>query len=253
MKISCSIICFNEEKNIRRCLESVKWCDEIVVVDNGSTDRTLEICGQYTNKILFRAWAGYVDQKQFALEQCAHDWVLNIDADEEVSSELRDEILATMNESQPSTQVNGYYLLRVVYYLDRWWRKGLWYPEYRLRLCKKSATSWGGMDPHEKAMVQGLTKRLNGELHHYTYTDISDHIAQLNNFSSQSAKSMHQEGKKFSLLKLIFNPFFRFFKSYIIKKGYREGIPGLVVSALNAYYVIMKYAKLWELQRERHR
>ncbi len=249
--ISAFIVCCNEERNIRRCLESVRWCDEILVIDSGSTDQTLEICREYTQRIFERPWPGFVAQKQFGLEQCRGEWILNLDADEEVSPELRDEILRAI-EPPHSDGLNGFQLSRVVFYLNRWWRKGGWYPEYRLRLCRRAATTWGGKDPHEKATVVGRTKRLKGELRHYTYSDMGHQIRSLNNYSSTAARSMFENGKKASMIKLLFNPPARFLKFYLVKRGFREGLPGLIVALLESYYVFMKYAKLWELSRGGH-
>lgn len=245
-QITAFIICMNEESQIRRCLESVKWCDEIVmVVDSRSSDRTLDICKEYTSRIFVKDWPGFVKQKRFGLEQCTTEWVLNLDADEEVSDELRDEILdALVNSPQ---EVNGYYLSRVVFFLGRWWRKGGWYPEYRLRLCRRAFTQWGGNDPHEKAIVSGQTKRLSGELHHYTYSDLSHQVRTLNSFSSQAARTLYDRGKRATWFNVMFNPLFRFAKWYLLKKGFREGFPGLSIAILEAYYVFLKYLKLWEL------
>lgn len=247
-RISAFVICLNEESQIKRCLDSIAWCSEIVVVDSGSTDKTLDICRGYTGKIFHRTWTGYVDQKRFGLEQCSNPWVLNIDADEEVSAELRSEIEAILaQDAQGQIQENGFQISRVVYYLGRWWRQGGWYPEYRLRLCRKSATTWGGDDPHEKAIVSGPTKKLKGELFHYTYSDISDQVARLNRFSSSAAKSMYQKGERTTLLEVLSRPLFRFIKFYIFKQGFRDGFAGFVVALLETYYVFLKYAKLWEL------
>ena len=240
----------NEEQNIRRCLESIKWCDEIVVVDSGSTDETLSICREYTDRIFERNWPGFVEQKRFALTQCVHEWVLNVDADEEVSPELRDELIEVLSaDMKQQVEQSGYYLLRVVFYLNRWWRKGGWFPEYRLRFFRRKATSWGGEDPHEKALVTGKIAKLNTELRHYTYADMSQHARSLNLLSSVAAASMHSRGEDSTLLQMLLNPVYRFIKFYIIKKGFLEGLPGFIVALLEAYYVFLKYAKLWEMER----
>lgn len=248
--LSAFIICCNEERNIERCLESIKWCDEIVVVDSGSTDRTLEIVRRYTDKIYSRAWTGFVAQKRYALGQCSSEWVLNIDADEVVSPELQQQISEVLaKHSHESRNINGYELSRVVFYMNRWWRRGGWYPEYRLRLCRKSATTWGGDDPHEKASVTGETKRLPGELQHYTYTSLTSQMHSLNKFSETAAQTMFKKGEHFSLLKLLVRPIGRFLKFFVLKSGFREGFPGFVVASLEAFYVFLKYAKLWELEK----
>jgi glycosyltransferase involved in cell wall biosynthesis len=248
--ISAFIVCCNEERQIRRCLESVKWCDEIVVVDSGSTDATLEICREYTAKIYHRAWEGYVIQKRFALEQCSSDWVLNIDADEEVSPELQREIQAILvaDTAPARPEIHGYYLNRVVYFLQRWWRKGGWYPEYRLRLCRRAVTTWGGEDPHEKAFVRGATKRCVGELFHYSFTDLTDYVRRLNTLSANAAHTLIKKGRSGSLINIILHPLARFFKFYVSKRGFREGTAGLIVATIEAYSAFLKYAKVWELQ-----
>lgn len=249
--ISAFIVCCNEERQIRRCLESVKFCDEIVVVDSGSTDRTLQICAEYTSKITHQDWQGYVLQKRFALGQCSSDWVLNIDADEEVSEELQEEILGILrNDKAGKVQTNGFLLNRVVFFLDRWWRKGGWYPEYRLRLCRRSVTKWGGEDPHEKAEVSGETKRCKGELHHYSFTDLTDYVRRMNTLSSNATASLMRRGIKASAATILLRSFARFFKFYVSKLGFREGMAGLIVAAIEAHSVLLKYAKLWEAQQK---
>lgn len=238
----------NEERQIRRCLESIKWCDELVIVDSGSTDSTLEICREYTDKILHRDWQGYVLQKRFALEQCTSEWVLNLDADEEVSVGLRDEILGILEKdaTPEHTSPQGYYINRVVFFLDRWWRKGGWYPEYRLRLCRRIVTTWGGEDPHEKASVMGPISRCKGELFHYSFTDLTDYVRRVNTLSSNAATTLLTKGVNPSLVAILFRPPIRFLKFYLTKQGFREGIAGLVVALIEAYGVLLKYAKVWE-------
>lgn len=250
--ISAFIVCCNEERQIRRCLESVRFCDEIVVVDSGSTDRTLEICAEFTSKISHRDWQGYVLQKRFALSQCNSDWVLNIDADEEVSEELQDEILQILRDDKAGRfSSNGFLLNRVVFFLDRWWRKGGWYPEYRLRLCRRSVTTWGGEDPHEKASVTGETRRCKGELHHYSFTDLTDYVRRMNTLTSNATSSLIKRGASASAGTIIGRSLARFLKFYVAKRGFREGRAGLIVAAIEAHSVLLKYAKLWEVQSKK--
>jgi glycosyltransferase involved in cell wall biosynthesis len=245
--VSAFIVCLNEEQQIRRCLESVKWCDEIVVVDSGSTDQTLAICQEYTDRIVYRSWSGYVDQKRHALSLCTGEWVLNLDADEEVSRELAHELQAIVHND--THRYNGYYLNRVSFFLNRWWRKGGWYPEYRLRFCRRSATTWGGVDPHEKASVSGDTKKCKGELFHYSFTDLSDFVRRSNTLCSNVVASMLKRGVNCSLLDLLVRPWARFFKFFFLKRGYREGIAGFVVALIEAHTVFLKYALLWEARK----
>ena len=255
LRISAFIVCCNEERKIRRCLESIAWCDEIVVVDSGSTDQTLSICREYTDRIFQRPWPGFVEQKRYALEQCRSEWALNIDADEEVSPELRTDIEGILANDDPSNvnAFNGYELSRVVFFLGRWWRKGGWYPEFRLRLCRRTRTDWGGEDPHERALVEGAIGRLKGELRHYTYANLADQVRSLNSLSTAAAATLHRHGRRSSLLVILSRPIGRFFKFYVLKRGFREGVAGVLVAIFESAYVFLKYAKLWELEHIEHR
>jgi hypothetical protein len=242
-RISCCIISFNEEKNIRRCLESVKWCDEIVVVDSFSTDCTVAICREYTDRVLQRQWPGYVEQKRFALSQATYEWVLNVDADEEVSPELEQEIRVALVQNKE--EVDGFYIPRLVYYLGRWWWRG-WYPGYRLRLFRKAKVRWGGVDPHEKVILQGRAGRFRSHLYHYTYKDIADHLRALNSLTEVAALELYVRGKRVSFSNLCLRPMWRFVRVYFLRGCFLEGVPGFFVAATSAFYVFLKYAKLWE-------
>jgi glycosyltransferase involved in cell wall biosynthesis len=221
----------------------VKWCDEIVIVDSFSTDQTVNICREYTQQIIQRPWPGYVEQKRFALSQATHDWVLNVDADEEVSPELRHEILAVLQRNH--LDVDGYYIPRLVYYLGRWWWRG-WYPGHRLRLFRKAKVRWGGVDPHEKVLLHGQADRLHGNLYHYTYDNIYDHLRALNGLTEIASRELALRGKHARLSDLLLRPFWRFVRFYILNGGFREGVPGFFVAVTTAFYVFLKYAKLWE-------
>ncbi|MCB0352074.1 MAG: glycosyltransferase [Bdellovibrionales bacterium] len=252
-RISAFVICKNEEKNIARCLDSISWCDELVIVDSGSTDRTLEICRRYPRvRLIERHWPGHREQKQFALEQCSYDWVLNLDSDEELSTELQGNIGRILAEDFHGQAVSdGYFLCRVVRFLDRWWDQGGWHPEYRMRFFRRKLAKWGGVNPHEKAIVCGNTSKLAGHLFHYTYENFSDLIATLNRFSSQSAEAMYQQGTRSSLAKIVLRPPFRWMKFFLLKRGYREGGIGFMVAVAEAFYTFLKYVKLWELERSK--
>lgn len=241
--VSCCIVCFNEEPVIRRCLESVKWCDEIMVVDSFSTDKTLEICQDYAARIIQRAWPGYIEQKRFALSQASHEWILNIDADEEVSPPLQNEIQAVLQRDDPA--VDGFYIPRLVHYLGRWWWHG-WYPSYRLRLFRKHKVRWGGVDPHEKVLLHGRSERLSGNLHHYTYTDIGDHLRTVNSLTDISSRELMLRKRQSHLRDVLFRPLWRFLSFYLLRGCIRDGLPGLFVAATSAFYVFLKYAKLRE-------
>ena len=247
-KISAFVISFNEEADIARCLKSLDFCDEVLVIDSFSTDRTVSIAEGLGARVLQRKWPGYVAQKAFGLENCTHEWVLNVDADEEVSPELRASILAVLSSAAvaESAVYAGYEINRLVYYFNRWWRNGGWYPEYRLRFLRKSLTVWGGSDPHEKPTVRGQVGRLEGDLYHYTYASLDDQVQQLSRFASLGAKTYYDKGKRASVVSMTVAPLVRFFKFYVVKRGYREGVVGFIVAMLEGYYTFLKYARLWE-------
>ncbi len=249
-KVSAFVIAFNEEGYIRDCLASLAFCDEVIVIDSFSTDRTAEIAKGMGAKVISRKWPGYRAQKAFGLSQVTHDWVINIDADERIDSTLRQEIIEVLSgrdASKPGEPIVGYRLNRVVFHLGRWWRSGGWYPEYRLRFFRKDAVVWGGHDPHEKPISCGRLEKLKGELSHYSYSDLDDQFKRLVKFASLSAEESFRLGKKVSIFDLVVRPFLRVSKFFILKRGYREGLAGLVVALAEGMYTFMKYARLWEL------
>ena len=245
--ISAIIVCFNEEDNIEDCLQSVTWCDEIVVVDSFSTDRTVEICRRYTDHVFQRAWAGYRDQKAFAHSKATKDWVILVDSDERVPPELRAEIERAL--SRDGSRYAAYAVPRVVYYLGRWWWRGGWYPDYDIRVFRRGLARWGGLDPHERIFVQGRVRRLRNPIQHYSYRDIADHVGRVNHFTDLSARELRASGQRWRWWHSIIHPPFRFFRSFVWKRGFLEGAPGFFIAATAAFYVFLKYAKLRELER----
>lgn len=241
-KISTIIISFNEEANIERCIESVAGIsDEIVVVDSGSTDRTAEIARRYTDRVIIREWPGYGKQKQWALDQVSHEWVFSVDADEEVSPELKAEI-ETLD-----FRADGYYLPRRVWYLNRWINHCGWYPDYVLRLFKKKRGGFTDNILHESVVLKGTTERLKNNLHHYSYRDVTHHLEKMNTFTSLAAKQMYARGTRAGVYSVSIVPFLEFIKVYFLKRGILDGLPGLVIATLHACYVFEKYAKLFEM------
>jgi glycosyltransferase involved in cell wall biosynthesis len=247
-KISAVVVCYNEEDRIRDCLESLRWCDEIVVIDSFSTDRTPDICRCYTDRVIQRTWVGYRDQKAYAHSQATKEWVLLVDADERVTAALREEILDAL--AQDNGQYAGYSVPRLVNYLGRWWWRGGWYPDYDVRLFRHDRAKWGGSDPHEKILVDGKVRRLRNPLHHYSYRNIEDHIRRINRFTSISSQELKREGGRCRIADALLRPVARFFRSYVLKRGFMEGFAGFYVAVIAAVYVFLKYAKLWELELE---
>lgn len=246
--VSAIVVCFNEEKNIGDCLASLQWCDEIVVVDSFSTDRTVEICRQFTDRVIQRRWAGYRDQKAFAHSQATKDWVILVDSDERVTPELRGEIQEAL--ARDGGRYMAYQVPRLVYYLKRWWRRGGWYPDYDIRLFRRERATWGGSDPHEKIVVDGPVGRLRHPLHHFSYRNIDDHIQRINRFTTISSGELGKDRQRFRLSDALLRPAVRFFRSYILKRGFMEGFAGFYVAVTAAVYVFLKYAKLWEIELE---
>jgi glycosyltransferase involved in cell wall biosynthesis len=243
--ISVCITACNEESNIRRCLASCSWADEIVVVDSFSSDRTVEICREYTPRVYQHKWLGYIGQKNLIKDLAKGPWIFFVDADEEISPELRDEVQQLFASGEAGDYA-GFKFPRMVYYLGRWIRHGDWYPDAKMRLFRKDKGVCGGKEPHDRTEVDGRVKRLKGNLHHYTYTGLADQLRTINNFTTISAKAMAEDKRRFSLWHLTLRPGFRFFRGYFIKRGILDGLPGFIVAMLNAYSVFVKYAKLWE-------
>lgn len=245
--LSGVVICFNEEDVIERCLESLAFCDEIVVVDSNSTDRTRELVSRYTKNVIVQDFLGYVKQKNFALERATGDWVVCLDADEALSPELQEEIQVAI-ASAPDA-ISGFVLPRVTYFLGVWHEAGEWYPDAQLRVFRRDRGFWTGRDPHDRIDLRGDRRPLGGKLLHWNYRDLSDHIATIDTFSAKQAQGMREEGIRFRLRDLLVRPLYRFIKGYFLRGGFRMGLPGFLVSVSTAYYVFMKYAKLWEMEQ----
>lgn len=241
MKVTACIICKNEERNIRDCLESVKWADEIVVVDSGSTDRTVEIAKEYTPNVFFNEWRGYNAQREFAMAKATSDWVFCLDADERCTPELRDAIRASLSDG-----VDGFYVKRHTYYLGRWINHGGWYPDWKLRVVRRGQAKCTGIEPHDLIEVPGPTARLHADLLHYTYANFSAQLRQIDKFSDVFRDRWIQEGRKPSLLMMLLHPWWKFFEVYLFKLGLLDGRAGFVIAVATAFYTFAKHVKLWE-------
>ncbi len=248
-KVSVTVITRDEARNLAAALESVAWADEIVVVDSESTDDTVAIARRFTDRVVVREWPGYVAQKNHAASIASHDWIFSLDADERVTPSLADEIRDVMSGEAANA---AYQVPRVTWHLGRWIRSTDWYPDHQVRLYDRRRARWTGQYVHEAlemSSADGPVGTLRGELQHYPFRDIADHLDTINKYTTYSAKQMYESGRRAGLPQIIGHPPLAFLRNYIAKGGIRDGGPGLVISAMNAYYVYLKFAKLWELSR----
>ncbi len=247
MKLTVTVITYNEAAHIQHALESVAWADEIIVVDSGSTDATVDLARPLATQVIVRGWPGYSEQKNFAAGAASNDWVLSLDADERVTPELAAEIRALLSRGP---QARGYRVRRVTRYLGRWIRSTDWFPDHQLRLYDRRAGRWNGLRIHESFRLdEGVPARLQGELHHYAYRDISHHLKKIDSYTTLIAAQSHEQGRRTNVLAMALHPWFAFMRNYVLRRGFTDGTAGFVISLLNAYYVFLKLAKLWELQR----
>jgi glycosyltransferase involved in cell wall biosynthesis len=243
MKLTVTVITKNEADNIERCLASAPFADEIVVVDSGSDDGTVEIARRFTDRVVINAWPGHVAQKQHAVDLAEHDWILSLDADEEVSDELAAQIEA-LKAAGPERE--AYTVRRRTFYLGQWINHSGWYPDTRIRLFDRRRARWGGTNPHDEVICDGSVGELAGDVNHYSYRDMSHHLSRINEYTTIMAAESFAKGRRAGLVDLLLRPPFAFVKKYVLQKGFLDGRHGLVVCALTGYYVFCKYAKLWE-------
>ena len=250
MKITTVIITLNEEQNIGRCLASVKdFSDEIVVIDSLSTDKTEEICAGFGLRFIKQEWLGYSGQKNFGNEMASNDWIFSIDADEEVSDELKKSILEL--KKQDVSEDKAFVVNRLTNYCGKWIRHCGWYPDSRIRLWNRKNGSWVG-DIHEVIEFQEETEKitLKGDLHHYSYKNIEDHIRIANKYTTLIAQDRFKKGKRSSFVKRYLSPPFAFVRDFIFKGGFLDGKRGFAICRINAFSTYLKYIKLWELEIE---
>jgi len=245
LPLSVAVITLNEEHNLPRCLESVKdLAAEIVVVDSGSTDKTVEIAEAHGAKVFHNPWPGHVRQKNYALERCTSPWVLSLDADEALSHELRQALTGLF--AKPEAMADGYLLNRRNNYLGEWiWHA--WYPEWRVRLVRRSKAQWTGRDPHDKLEVDGKVERLvGGDFLHWSYRDLEHHLQTTVKYARIGAQAYLEQGQGFRWHKLLFSPAGRFLKTLILKQAWRDGWRGVIISYTSAFSVFAKYAFILE-------
>lgn len=248
--VSAVLIVKNEESNIRRALKSLTWADEIIVLDTGSVDNTVHICREMGVRVDEHEWHGYVDAKNTVSNMASSDWIFSLDADEEVTPELREEILQTVNDSSAKS---GYRIPRKNHYLGRWIRYCGWYPDLQLRLWKRGKGCWVGGRVHERVDVDGPVDTMKSAMNHFTYASLAEHIERMNRYAGLYARDNFEAGKRTSALALFLIPPWQFFRLYFLRLGCLDGVHGLLVSALGAYYGLLKKARLWEIQKRAKR
>ncbi len=247
VKVSAAIITFNEEHNIERCIKSVQdVVDEIVVVDSYSTDQTKAICEKLGVTFIKNKFEGHIEQKNFALTKTTHDIVLSLDADEALDEKLKNEIMA----AKSNFKADGYYFNRLTNYVDKWIYYCGWYPDRKLRLFNKTKAKWSGVNPHDIIKMSEDSKKvyLPGNLLHYSYDSITDHVNQTNKFTTIAAKEAFNRGVRSNTFKIVTRPILKFFKDYFLKKGFLDGRYGFIICCINALSALLKYSKIKDIQ-----
>ena len=251
MKISATIIAFNEAANIADACKSLAWADEIIVIDSGSTDQTRQIAAECGARVITRDWPGFAAQKQFATEQSAHDWVFSLDADERVSDELKASIGKLRAESETKL-ADGYRIPRRSYYQGRWIRGGGWYPDWQLRLFRKSRGRWEPRHIHESVKLDSgaRVEKLTGDILHYSVRDSAQHHRMIGErYAPLAAQQMFEAGRRTSALKISAAAPSAFISSYFLKGGFRDGLAGLSIASFAAHHAFLKHVMLWEKQK----
>ena len=240
MKITATIITLNEERNIARAIESLRCCDEIVVVDSGSVDRTVELAANLGARILESPWHGYARQKNYVAEKATHDWILSIDADEALSESLEGEIW-TLKKKGPTC--DAYTVPRLAQYLGRWILHCGWYPDRKVRLYHRAKAKWVGDFVHESVAVEGRVGHLESNLLHYTCDSLSEHLKTMDRYTTLAAEELVSRKEKIHLRNMILDPAWTFTKTYFLQRGFQDGLEGLTIAYMAALYTFLKYAK----------
>ena len=244
--LTVTIITLNEAAQIADAIDSASFADEILVVDSGSTDGTVDIARGKGVRVLTREWTGYVDQKNYAAEQASHDWIFSLDADERIPHALAEEIRGILASDPP---LHGYRVPRVTFHLGRWIRTTDFYPDYQTRLYDRRFARWRGRYVHESVTVDGPSGRLKNDLQHYSFSDLRDQLQRINHYSTLAARQMYESGRRTGPAEILIHPTAAFLRNYILRKGFLDGTAGLTISLMNAWSVGLKFMKLWELQR----
>lgn len=245
--ISAMINTYNEEKNIIDCLKALQWVDEIVVVDSGSTDQTVEMARQYAHKVVSVSPGDFSQIRNEGLQYITGDWVLIVDADERITKELQAEIKKTLIENPMEV---GFFIPRKNFFMEYWIKNCGWYPDYVLRLFKNSPQHQFSGRVHESVILQGKTSKLSNPLIHYTYESLEQYLTKFNRYTTLAAKMMEEKGRKANVMHLLVRPPLEFIKMFIGKAGFKDGIYGLMIAYMSSMYIFVKFAKLWLRQQE---
>jgi len=245
-KVSVTIITLDEADHIAAAIASAAWADEVIVVDAESHDGTPAIARANGALVHTRPWSGYVDQKNYAASLASHDWIFSLDADERITPALAGEIHALL-ATEPSRK--GYRVPRVAYHLGRWVRTTHFYPDYQTRLYDRRSARWTGLYVHESVSVDGGPGQLVNELQHYSFRDLQDQLDRINHYTTLAARQMYERGRRTGPMAIAAHPAAAFVRNYVLRRGILDGTAGLTISLMNSYSVFLKFAKLWELQR----
>jgi glycosyltransferase involved in cell wall biosynthesis len=240
MKISATIITFNEERNVARVIESLRCCDEILVLDSGSNDRTVENAKKLGARVVEASWHGYAAQKNIAAQLAAHDWILALDADESLSEALEAEIWQI---KKAGPKYDGFTVPRLAQYLGRWILHSGWHPDRKVRLFNKQKAKWMGDFVHESVVVNGAVGHLNSNLLHFTCNSLSEHLRTMDGYTTLAAQEIAAREQNVGFAKLLFDPPWTFFRTYVVKAGFLDGVEGLTIAYMAALYNFVKYSK----------
>lgn len=247
--LSVVIITFNEEHNIGRCIDSVQTiANEIVVLDSNSTDNTVSIAESKGAIVHIKPFSGYIEQKNKALALATYDLTLSLDADETIDARLE----ASIRKVKENASSTGYTMNRCTNYCGKFIRHGLWYPDRKMRLFNRKLVKWGGDNPHDKAefISKGSVLHLEGDILHFSFNSLEDHVSQNNRFSTISAESLFKKGKRTNWINILLNPFWAFFNGYLLRRGFLDGYYGFVIAINIAHLTFLKYTKLYQKQQK---
>ncbi|MBN1878987.1 glycosyltransferase family 2 protein [bacterium] len=235
------VITYNEEHSIRDCLKSLSFVDEIVIIDSNSSDRTRDIAREFTDKVFSVDWKGYAPAKNYGIRKATNDWILSLDADERITDDLRNAILDVVPD-----RCTAYRISRRTWYLDRWIKGGGWYPDKNIRLFNRQYGQFRNVPVHESVETDGPIGDIEGDILHYSYKDISDHVLRINKYSDLVSNKWLAEDRIVNIGNMVFRPVWEFIRKWLFRGGFRDGQAGVILAGMHAFYTFLKYAKTYE-------